>query len=79
MVAGNCDGAAVNCGNTSVLTCIQDDEHQYILVMYCIAHWLEIGVRQVVKENEVMKNMGHAQHTPQALPLLKRRWEHSVC
>ena len=57
LVGFGCDGAAVNLGrNNSVATRIKDG-HDYIVAVHCVAHRLELGVLQAIKNNELLNDV----------------------
>lgn len=63
LVGVGCDGASVNIGrNNSVATRIQDQGHDYILIVHCVAHRLELGVLSAIRDNRLMADLKDVLH-----------------
>ncbi len=79
-VAAGSDGASVNIGvNNSVATRILADGHEYIIIIHCVAHRLELAVLQSLRNYQPLKDVQdillkihkHYHYSPKALRQLR--------
>ena len=58
LVGVGCDGAPVNIGKqNSVSTRIQGEDNRHVLIIHCVAHRLELGVLQAIKNNRMLEDV----------------------
>ncbi|XP_014666762.1 PREDICTED: zinc finger protein 862-like [Priapulus caudatus] len=79
VIGVGCDGAAVNIGNKNSVKTRLLQECPHLVVTHCVAHRLELGVLNAIKENEMLTTVKdmllkvhkHYHYSPKALRELR--------